>query len=70
MIDDPVADRNDPGADSMLAVIVVIGRVQVPPEHRQCFLEVATEMCRQSRTDPGCEGYRVYADLEQADLYC
>jgi quinol monooxygenase YgiN len=57
------------GADSMPAVIVVTGRVQVPPEHRERFLEVATEMCRQSRTESGCEGYRVYADLEQADRY-
>jgi quinol monooxygenase YgiN len=69
MIDDANADVNDPGADSMPAVIVVTGRVQVLPEHRQRFLEVAAEMCRQSRTDPGCEGYRVYADLEQADRY-
>ena len=53
----------------MPAVIVVTGRVHVPPEHRRRFLEVATEMCRQSRTDSGCEGYRVYADLEQPDRY-
>jgi quinol monooxygenase YgiN len=59
----------DAGADSMPAVIVVTGRVRVPPEHRQRFLEVATEMCRQSRTDSGCVGYRVYADLEQPDRY-
>jgi quinol monooxygenase YgiN len=53
----------------MLAVIVVTGRVQVPPGNRERFLEVATEMCRQSRQDPGCDGYRVYADLEQPDRY-
>lgn len=53
----------------MPAVIVVTGRVHVPPENRQRFLEVATEMCRRSREDSGCAGYRVYADLEQADRY-
>ena len=53
----------------MPAVIVVTGRVQVPPEHRQRFIEVASEMCRQSRAESGCDGYRVYADLEQADRY-
>jgi len=53
----------------MPAVIVVTGRVQVPPEHRERFLEVATKMCRQSRTESGCSGYRVYADLEQPDRY-
>jgi quinol monooxygenase YgiN len=56
-------------ADSIAAVIVVTGRVQVPPEYRERFLEVATEMCRQSRKDPGCDGYGVYQDLEQADRY-
>jgi quinol monooxygenase YgiN len=46
-------------------VIVVTGRVQIPAEHRERFLEVATTMCRASRGDDGCLGYRVYEDAEQ-----
>lgn len=50
-------------------MIVVTGRVQVPPEAREPFIEVARKMCRHSREDEGCSGYRVYADLEQDDRY-
>lgn len=50
-------------------MIVVTGRVQVPAEARERFVEVATEMCRRSREEQGCSGYRVYADLEQPDHY-
>jgi quinol monooxygenase YgiN len=50
-------------------MIVVTGRIQVPAEHRERFLAIATEMCRASREDAGCSGYRVYSDLEQADRY-
>jgi quinol monooxygenase YgiN len=50
-------------------MIVVTGRVQVPAEHRERFVEVATEMCRDSRGEQGCIGYRVYADLEQVNRY-
>jgi len=50
-------------------VIVVTGRVQVPAERRERFVEIATEMCRRSRAESGCHGYRVYADLEQPDRY-
>jgi len=50
-------------------MIVVTGRVQIPAENRQRFLEIATEMCRCSREDEGCLGYRVYADLEQPERY-
>jgi quinol monooxygenase YgiN len=50
-------------------MIVVTGRVQIPAQHRERFIEVATEMCRHSREETGCGGYRVYADLEQADRY-
>ena len=46
-------------------MIVVTGRVQIPEEHRARFLAVATEMCRASRGDAGCVGYRVYEDAEQ-----
>jgi quinol monooxygenase YgiN len=51
------------------AVIVVTGRVQVPAEQRDAFLAIATEMCSASRSDDGCLGYRVYADLEQPNRY-
>lgn len=50
-------------------MIVVTGRVQIPAEARERFVEVATEMCRRSREDQGCRGYRVYADLEQPTRY-
>jgi quinol monooxygenase YgiN len=53
----------------MPVVIVVTGRVQVPAASRARFLEIATEMCRSSRGDEGCIGYRVYADLEQDEHY-
>ena len=50
-------------------MLVVTGRVQVPAERRDRFIEVATTMCAASRAEPGCSGYRVYADLEQPDRY-
>jgi quinol monooxygenase YgiN len=50
-------------------MIVVTARAQVPPEHRERFIAVATEMCTASRADDGCLGYRFYADLEQVDRY-
>jgi quinol monooxygenase YgiN len=50
-------------------MIVVTGRVQIPAANRTRFLEIATEMCRCSRADEGCSGYRVYADLEQDEHY-
>jgi len=50
-------------------VIVVTGRVQIPAANRERFLEIATEMCRRSREDEGCAGYRVYADLERDEHY-
>src|SRR6185437_1592804 len=39
--------------------------MQIPEERRVRFLEIATEMCRASRGDGGCAGYRVYEDAEQ-----
>ncbi len=50
-------------------MIVVTGRVQIPAEHRDRFLEIATTMCRASRADDGCVGYRVYEDAEQPGRY-
>jgi quinol monooxygenase YgiN len=50
-------------------MIVVTGRVQISAANRERFLEIATEMCRRSRDDQGCLGYRVYADLEQDEQY-
>ena len=50
-------------------MIVVTGRVRIAAENRERFVAVATEMCRHSREDDGCHGYRVYADLEQDDRY-
>lgn len=57
------------GPHNVLTVIVVTGRVQIPAEHRERFAEVAVEMCRSSRAEEGCIGYRVYADLEQDDRF-
>jgi len=50
-------------------MIVVTGRMQIAAENRERFAEVTTEMCRRSREEAGCHGYRVYADLEQDDRY-
>jgi quinol monooxygenase YgiN len=50
-------------------MILVTGRALVPSEHRERFIVVASEMCSRSREEDGCGGYRVYADLEQADRY-
>lgn len=46
-------------------MIVVTGRMRIAPENRERFAEVTTEMCRRSREEQGCDGYRVYADLER-----
>jgi quinol monooxygenase YgiN len=50
-------------------MIVVTGRMRIAPENRERFAEVSTEMCRRSREEAGCHGYRVYADLEQDGRY-
>jgi quinol monooxygenase YgiN len=50
-------------------MILVTGRVRIAAENRERFLEIATAMCRRSREDEGCRGYRVYADLEQDERY-
>jgi quinol monooxygenase YgiN len=50
-------------------MIVVTGRMRIAPENRARFAEVSTEMCRRSREEAGCHGYRVYADLEQDGRY-
>jgi quinol monooxygenase YgiN len=50
-------------------MIVVTGRMRIAPEHRERYVEVTTQMCRRSRQEDGCHGYRVYADLEQDDRY-
>lgn len=50
-------------------MIVVTGRVRIAPENRERFAQVTTEMCRRSREEDGCDGYRVYADLEQEGSY-
>jgi quinol monooxygenase YgiN len=65
----PPAARGRCDDTRMHVMIVVTGRVQIPAEHRERFLEVATQMCRSSREDDGCVGYRVYADLEQPEDY-
>lgn len=50
-------------------MIVVTGRVRIAAENRERFVEASTEMCRRSREEDGCRGYRVYGDLEQDDRY-
>ncbi|HTZ85906.1 MAG TPA: putative quinol monooxygenase [Solirubrobacteraceae bacterium] len=50
-------------------MIVVTGRMRIEPEHRERYAEVTTEMCRRSREEQGCEGYRVYGELEQEGRY-
>ncbi len=46
-------------------MIVVTARAQIPEQGRSRFLEIAGAMCRASRTDDGCIGYRFYEDAEQ-----
>lgn len=50
-------------------MIVVTGRMRIAPENRDRYVEVTAEMCRRSREEQGCHGYRVYTDLEQDDRY-
>jgi quinol monooxygenase YgiN len=50
-------------------MIVVTGRVRIAAENRERFVQISTHMCQRSREEPGCGGYRVYADLEQDDRY-
>lgn len=50
-------------------MIVVTARAQIPPEDRERFIAIATEMCTASRADDGCHGYRFYADLKRPDHY-
>jgi quinol monooxygenase YgiN len=50
-------------------MIVVTGRVRVAAESCEQFIEIATEMCRSSREEDGCSGYRVYGNLEQPGHY-
>jgi quinol monooxygenase YgiN len=53
----------------MAAVIVAVARLRIAPEHRDAFVAAASEQCSRSREEPGCESYRVHADLEQPDRY-
>ena len=46
-------------------MIVVTGRVRIPDQNRERFLEIGTTMCAASRADDGCLGYRFYEDAEQ-----
>ncbi len=50
-------------------MIVVTGRVRIAGSSRDRFVEVASEMCRLSRDEQGCGGYRVYGDLERPEHY-
>jgi quinol monooxygenase YgiN len=50
-------------------MIVVTGRVRIAAENRDRFIAAATEMCKHSREDDGCHGYRLYANLEDDDRY-
>ena len=48
-----------------MAMIVVIGRVRTTAERRDALVATATTMCRASRAEDGCLGYRFYEDTEQ-----
>ena len=50
-------------------MIVVTGRIRTTPERSAQLVELAQAMCRASRGDDGCIGYRFYADTEQADHF-
>lgn len=49
--------------------IVVVARVTAKRGREAELVEVAQAVCRGSRLDPGCLGYRFYADTEQAGRY-
>ena len=50
-------------------MIVVTAELEVAPDSREAFVELATEMCRASRREPGCIDYRVHAELERPDHF-
>jgi quinol monooxygenase YgiN len=50
-------------------MIVVIARIQTTAEHRDELLEVAHTMCRASREEDGCLGYRIHEDTEEPNHF-
>lgn len=46
-------------------MIVVTGRVETTAEKEADLIAIGQTMCRASRDDAGCLGYRLYADTEQ-----
>jgi quinol monooxygenase YgiN len=50
-------------------MIVVIGRVQTDPEHREALIRIAQTVAAASRAEPGCMAYRVYEDTEQENRF-
>jgi quinol monooxygenase YgiN len=45
-------------------MILVTGTVRIRPERRQEAIELALWMSKQTESEPGCLGYRFFADLE------
>lgn len=49
-------------------MIIVLGNVQVAPEHLQQARQVAKEHVERSRTEPGCISHAFYEDPERPNL--
>jgi quinol monooxygenase YgiN len=45
-------------------MILVTGTVRIHPERRQEAIELALWMSKQTEAEPGCLGYRFFANLE------
>lgn len=50
-------------------MIVVAGRVQVKPEHRDEAIRRAIAISRDSEAEEGCLSYRFYTDLENPSVF-
>jgi quinol monooxygenase YgiN len=50
-------------------MIVVVGRVQSDPQHREECVRVGQEVARASRAETGCLAYAVYEDTEDPNRF-
>lgn len=50
-------------------MIVIAGTVEVLPDQRQRAIDLAAEMAAQTRTEPGCNHYAFYSDVENPNRF-
>jgi quinol monooxygenase YgiN len=50
-------------------MIVVVGRVQTSPEHREALVRLGQMVASTSRAEAGCLGYRFYEDTERENHF-